>query len=110
MGVGSAVSVLLGNGDSSFRTAFSYPAAVHPRAVAVADFNGDGSADIAVVSSADVLGIWLSQGDGTFQAPLTYAPGSFSYSLAVGDFDGNGFPDIAVANECGLGLAGPLPG
>src|SRR5262249_51842460 len=37
MGVGSAVSVLLGNGDGSFRPAVSYPAAVHPRAVAVAD-------------------------------------------------------------------------
>jgi hypothetical protein len=98
MGVGSAVTVLLGNGDGTFRPAVSYPLAIHPRAVAVGDFNGDGSPDIAVVSYADTLSILLSKGDGTFQAPLTYAPGSGLGSLAVGDFNGDGFPDIAVAN------------
>jgi len=41
------VSVLLGNGDGTFGTSVAYPAGADAFFVAVADFNGDGKADLA---------------------------------------------------------------
>jgi len=64
---------------------------------AVADFNGDGHVDIAVVnvgfSSVSVL---LGAGNGTFGAPLNTATAQGPRRLAVGDFNGDGRPDLAV--------------
>ncbi len=44
------VSVLLGNGDGTFRAAVDYGAGSGPRSVAVGDFNGDGKVDLAVAN------------------------------------------------------------
>jgi hypothetical protein len=53
---------------------------------AVADFNGDGRADIDSGGS-----VFLSLGDGTFTEPIYHGG-----SPAVGDFNGDGRPDVAV--------------
>jgi hypothetical protein len=45
-----SVSVLLGNGDGSFQPAMTYDAGTNPFSVAVGDFNGDGSDDLAVTN------------------------------------------------------------
>ncbi len=97
------VSVFLGNGDGSFKTAAPY--ATGPGAsyfVAAGDFNGDGNLDLAVVnqtSANSTVAIMLGNGDGTFQAPVAYTTGTTSgMSLAVGDFNGDGAADLAVAN------------
>ncbi len=74
----------------------------NPRAVQVADFNGDGHADLAVVNYADFplndgsVGVLLGRGDGTFQSVVHYPTGRFSQSLAVGDFNRDGIPDLAA--------------
>ena len=44
------VSVLLGNGDGTFRTAVNYAAGSSPLSVAVGDFNGDGVLDLVVAN------------------------------------------------------------
>src|SRR5438132_377175 len=44
------VSVLLGNGDGTFRSAVDYGAGSVPRSVTVGDFNGDGKLDLAVAN------------------------------------------------------------
>jgi hypothetical protein len=69
--------------------------------VAVADFNGDGAADIAVVNSqgGNSVAILLNNGNGTFGKPLTIALGFNPISLGVGDFNGDGRPDIVVAGD-----------
>jgi hypothetical protein len=61
------VSVLLGNGDGTFRAAASYAVGSGPVSVAVGDFNGDGKLDLAVANegSGDVS-VLLGNGDGTF--------------------------------------------
>src|SRR5215471_12356574 len=44
------VSILLGNGDGTFRAAVNTPAGKNPVSIAVADLNGDNRLDLAVVN------------------------------------------------------------
>jgi uncharacterized repeat protein (TIGR01451 family) len=67
--------------------------------LAVADFNGDGEADLAVTdSSSSRFHILLGNGDGTFQAALATATGAGPDALVVADFNGDGRADVAIAN------------
>jgi len=47
---GSAVNVLLGNGDGTFQAPVNYGVGTNPLSVAVGDFNGDGKPDLAVAN------------------------------------------------------------
>src|SRR6266700_1166578 len=55
----------------SFAAARALDAGGTPRSVAVADFNHDGNADLAVATS-DGLSVLLGKGDGTFQTVTNY--------------------------------------
>jgi hypothetical protein len=61
----------------------------------VADFNGDGKPDLAVLSSAS-LSIYLGNGDGTFSAAQVPVGATSPTSLAVADFNGDGVADLVV--------------
>jgi hypothetical protein len=101
----NTVSVLLGNGDGTFRPAQSFPlpAGSAPVYVAVGDFNRDGNPDIVVADngndSGNSVSVLLGNGDGTFQAPRTYGVGQAPVGIAVADFNGDGRLDLAVANQ-----------
>ena len=90
------VSVLLGNGDGTFKAPVNF-GAPGPQSVAVGDFNGDGKLDLAVTNAG--VSILLGNGDGAFRAPVTYATGNSPSSVAVGDFNRDGKVDLAVANS-----------
>ena len=97
---GQTVTVLLGNGDGSFRAPVSYPTGASPYAVVVADFNGDGKPDLAVANfGSNTASILMGNGDGTFAAAVNYATGTGPDELAVGDFNGDGKLDLAVVND-----------
>lgn len=77
--------------------------------MAVADVNGDGYPDLAVLtecgdSQCDTggdIGVLLGSGDGTFQSPLVDSSGGWiPLSVAIADVNGDGHPDLIVANEC----------
>jgi hypothetical protein len=73
-----------------------------PQAVAVADFNGDGYADVAVANATDgTVSILLNNGNGTFTLKSTIATGSGSAAVVAADFLGNGKQDLAIANQTG---------
>jgi len=100
----NTISVLLGNGDGTFTEASGSPIPVgsFPFFVAIADFDGNGTADIAASNENDnTVSILLGNGDGTF----TNAPGSpianFTYNpgpIIPADFNGDGNVDLAVSN------------
>jgi len=64
----------------------------------VADFNGDGYDDVALIGPgyAGII-IYYSYGDGTFYPGALLDAGQEIGGITVGDFDGDGRPDIAVA-------------
>jgi uncharacterized membrane protein len=108
----SAVGVLLGNGDGTFRTAVTYGSGGYDaRSAAVADVNGDGKPDLVVAnacasasncpSGGGEVGVLLGNGDGTFQAAAAYGSGGYyANSVVVADVNGDGKPDLVVVNSC----------
>jgi hypothetical protein len=81
----------------SFAAPLVFGPGVAPRAVAVADFNGDGRPDI-VTAGSNSVSVLLGNGDGTFQTAVNYLVGRGPGGVAVGDFNGDGSLDLAVAN------------
>jgi len=91
------VSVLVGNGDGTFRDKIDHLVGQQPRAVAVADLDGDGKLD--VVASGQLSDVLL--GSGTVTASARYATGANPASVAVADVNGDGTRDLVVANLAG---------
>jgi hypothetical protein len=92
------VSVMLGNGDGTFRNPTNTLAGTNDSALAVADFNGDGKNDVAVADydSGTVI-ILLGIGNGAFTNKATYNVGAHPGAVAVGDFNRDGTNDLVVA-------------
>jgi hypothetical protein len=91
---------LVGNGDGSFQVPQAYAVGKNPDSVAVADFNADGTPDLAVANvDSQTVSVLLGQGNGSFFVPVNYNVGGSSYSVAVGDVNGNGFPDLVVGTS-----------
>jgi hypothetical protein len=100
--------LLLGNGNGSFQTpAYYSEGSGDPRAISVADFNGDKKLDLAVAvynpaAGNEFVAILLGNGDGTFAAPVSYFGGN---SVLVADYNGDGKLDIASgANSIGTAI------
>ena len=102
---GSAVNVLLGNGDGTFdankwfgtgktKTGTS----VFPLSVVIADFDSDAKPDLAEVLGSKVA-VMPGNGDGSFQVDLVFQANQMPFQLAVRDLNGDGKPDIVVANQ-----------
>ncbi len=92
------VFVLVGNGDGTFQPAANYPVGNGPNSVVAADFNGDGTLDLAVVNGSDgTVSVLLGNGDGTFAPQKKYAAGSSPGTLLAADVNGDGKLDLIVS-------------
>ena len=100
----NTVSILLGNGDGTFRPANDIVIGGHPRAIAAADFTRDGFADLAVIdcipnvkcnlliyrgNASGNLTIWQKIG-------LPGAPNMAKGLMVTADFNIDGRPDLAL--------------
>jgi hypothetical protein len=111
--ISGTVSILLGSSSKlgGFVAQQTFACGSTPRFVAVADFNGDGKPDLALLNSYpdETLTILLNTTP-TGSNTLSFAPQSFPLSLfntnglAVTDINGDGKPDIAVS---GVSLSRP---
>lgn len=73
---------------------------LRPIAAAIADFDGDGNADIAAaILGSDNVTIYLGQGLGTYDNGTSFAVGDAPQAIVVGDLDGANGPDIVVSND-----------
>jgi FG-GAP-like repeat/FG-GAP repeat len=103
-GLGTSVSVLLGNGRGGFAEAPGSPltAGLVPYGIAVSDLNRDGKLDLAVAGQfGGTVSIFLGNGAGGFNeaagSPITL--GRANSWIAAGDVDRDGKPDLVVANQ-----------
>lgn len=90
------VSILLGNGDGTFRNHVDY-AAPASGGLDLADFNADGRLDI-VVSGGSNFDILLGNGDGTFQPYQSFDTGAGAWNPLPADFNRDGRMDFANSN------------
>src|SRR5262245_35966163 len=104
VGPGDAVSVLLGNGDGTFRPGASYRVGNRPTAVAVGDLNRDSRPDIVTANYlSGTVSVLLGNGDGTFQSAPDYGVGFGATGVAVADVNRDSQPDVvALRHETAL--------
>src|SRR6266545_4640224 len=92
------VSLLLGDGAGNFTCPGApIPGPGTPDDAAVGDFNGDGKADLAVVSEQK-LGVFLGGAAG-FTPYVLYPLTDFSKSVAAADFNRDGKLDLVVTSS-----------
>ena len=94
------LDVLVGLGGGRFANPVAIQTQVPAQVVRVADFTGNGVADLAVLT-AEGVSIYLGDGKGGFLPPVTYKAGTDPTGLTVADLLGNGQLDLLVGNAYG---------
>jgi hypothetical protein len=116
-GTSNAVPFTITSPTSSLTFATSmFPVGFAPAGIVVADFNGDGKGDLAVLGGvgpicgglSGSISILLGNGDGTFTTKSTLCSGN-PFSGVVGDFNHDGKLDLAVVSTDGSFACGAPP-
>jgi hypothetical protein len=108
-----SVTILLNNGDGTFVAGPNSPLITppNPTGIAIADFNQDGLADIAVTSAdANTFDVFLGVKAGLFTSafqPPAGPVGSSPTAIVAGTLVSGGFPDVAITNNVS-GAAGDV--
>jgi hypothetical protein len=100
--VARTLTVMLGNGDGTFQPATEIDIGTTTADIAVADFNRDGTLDLAIASNSSRVIVLLGVGNGTFlqQPTMTMTPDTFAVDATdvdVADVNGDTLPDLVVA-------------
>ncbi len=94
----SVVSVLLGNGDGTFRPRQEIAVGGAPHGLALLDVDGDGDIDFATSNtSGDNISISLNNGNGVFGPATSFeGGGDDEYALGSADMNEDGIMDLVV--------------
>jgi hypothetical protein len=91
-----AVEVLRGNGDGTFQTPTSITLPSITNGLVVADLNGDGWPDVAVLGNSAVY-ILLNNGKGSLALAGSYPISGTGYELVAADVNNDGKLDLCIA-------------
>jgi len=95
----SQITVLLGDGNGSFRQLSPFLTNDPPSGVGAADVNNDGQTDLLALSTGGLsVTTYPGRGDGTFQGRQVFGVGSAPRAIALADLNGDGQTDVVVAN------------
>jgi hypothetical protein len=104
----------LGNGDGTFGPEIGLATGANPISIAVADLDGDGKPDLAVVAEQDnpapalvaagegkqvSVSVYHGNGDGTFSNRQDLVVGGAPNSVTVADWNADGIPDLVLADD-----------
>lgn len=98
-----SVSILLGNGDGTFKTHMEYGTSMLPVSVAIGSLNGDAYPDLVTVGQFDSLSVLPGTGAGVFGPYVNRSVPYVPNSVSVADFDIDGKADLSIVRE---GLSG----
>ncbi len=97
----NSATVFLRTGDGIFGAPTSYPVAgVNPDGIVAADFDLDGSIDLATADQDSALvSVLRNLGGAVFDTPVTLVVGTTPGPLSAADLDGNASPDLISVNS-----------
>ncbi len=96
---GRSVSILRGRGDGGFDWIDDLDIGSAPQTTYIADYNGDGTKDLAVARAGGSVTVLIGNGMGGFLRGADLVAGRGLESIAVGDFDLDGRGDLVVVDS-----------
>ncbi len=108
-GTSDDVSVLLGNGNGTFRSAVSFGVGKIPLALVAEDMDRDGVLDLVLaLSGSDQVAILKGDGKGLFQKVASQSAGKGTTFLVARDVNGDGWSDVVAVNSGRFGYYPPF--
>jgi len=95
----SYLAVLLGAANGSFASGMTYATEGGSRALALADFDGDGATAIPVAGNTGAVSVLLGKGDGKFGSKRVTAIGGTLKSIASADLNHDGREDVVTVSD-----------
>ena len=108
-GTSDDVSVLLGNGNGTFRSAVSFGVGKIPLALVARDIDKDGVLDLVLaLSGSDQVVVFKGDGKGLFHKLTSQGAGRGTTFLASGDLNEDGWSDVVAINSGRFGYYPPF--